>query len=64
MNSSESDIWQLGQGVGPDLFVESLYDLWVLAVVNGAPASSSVRHGGTPGAGYDCLDGTECICRV
>ena len=59
VNSSESDIWQLGQGVGPDLSVECLYDLWVLAVVHGAPGPASVPHGGAPGAEDACLDGTE-----
>ena len=51
MNSSESDIWQLGQGVGPDLSVECLYDLLVLAVVHGAPGPVSVHvhYGGAPG---------------
>ena len=51
MNSSEGDIWQLGQGVGPDLLIERLYDLLVLAVVHGAPGlvSVHVHHGGAPG---------------
>ena len=51
MNSSEGDIWQLGQGVGPDLLIECLYDLLVLAVVHGAPGlvSVHVHHGGAPG---------------
>ena len=55
MNSSESDTGQLGQGVGPDLSVECLYYLLVLAVVHGAPGTVSVHQ-------WASLDWTEWIC--
>ena len=68
VNCFEVDIWQLGECVGLDEFVECLHNLLVLAVVHRAPGVATDPHGGDPGLGavaggrVVCLYVTQRIC--